>query len=52
MFASAILIGITTPAVASSEVGTDGTHCLFLEGYGYPWFRVGGLDALLRRTPG
>ena len=27
----------------------DGIHCLLLEPYGYRWFRVGGLDYLLRR---
>lgn len=27
-----------------------GRHGLVLEGYGYRWFRVGGLDYLLRRT--
>ena len=34
-----------------SAVRDDGTHCLYLEGYGYHWFRVGGLDALLKRRP-
>ena len=24
-------------------------HCILLEPYGYRWFRVGGLDYLLRR---
>jgi maltose alpha-D-glucosyltransferase/alpha-amylase len=27
-----------------------GQHCLLLEPYGYRWFRVGGLDYLLRRN--
>ncbi|PZA11396.1 trehalose synthase [Rhodopseudomonas palustris] len=27
-----------------------GRHKLLIEGYGYRWFRVGGLDYLLRRT--
>ncbi len=27
-----------------------GAHCVLLEPYGYRWFRVGGLDYLLRRT--
>ena len=27
-----------------------GKHCILLEPYGYRWFRVGGLDYLLRRT--
>ena len=44
-----ILIDLLTGA--RSEVGADGRHCLFVEGYGYHWFRVGGLDALLKRTP-
>jgi maltose alpha-D-glucosyltransferase/alpha-amylase len=25
-------------------------HCVLLEPYGYRWFRVGGLDYLLRRA--
>ena len=28
----------------------DGRHHLMLEGYGYRWFRVGGLDYLLKRS--
>jgi maltose alpha-D-glucosyltransferase/alpha-amylase len=28
----------------------DGVHSLVLEGYGYRWFRAGGLDYLLKRT--
>ncbi|MGU3538379.1 alpha-amylase family protein [Methylobacterium sp. A54F] len=34
-----------------SEAEADGRHCLYLEGYGYHWFRVGHLDALLKRRP-
>jgi maltose alpha-D-glucosyltransferase/alpha-amylase len=30
----------------------DGRHVLALEPYGYRWFRVGGLDYLLRRSDG
>jgi maltose alpha-D-glucosyltransferase/alpha-amylase len=30
--------------------GQDGRHRLVIEGYGYRWYRVGGLDYLLRRT--
>ena len=33
-----------------SDAGEDGKHRLVLEAYGYRWFRVGGLDYLLRRT--
>ena len=28
----------------------DGRHCVLLEPYGYRWFRVGGLDYLLKRS--
>jgi len=34
-----------------SEAEAKGRHRLCLEGYGYHWFRVGGLDAPLKRTP-
>jgi maltose alpha-D-glucosyltransferase / alpha-amylase len=33
-----------------SEAGARGRHSLMLEGYGYRWYRVGGLDYLLRRS--
>ena len=33
-----------------SEAGKDGRHTVLMEGYGYHWYRVGGLDALLRRS--
>jgi maltose alpha-D-glucosyltransferase / alpha-amylase len=33
-----------------STVAEDGKHHLVIEGYGYRWYRVGGLDYLLRRT--
>jgi maltose alpha-D-glucosyltransferase/alpha-amylase len=33
-----------------SEVGDDGKHCVCLEAYGYRWYRVGGLDYLLKRS--
>jgi maltose alpha-D-glucosyltransferase/alpha-amylase len=33
-----------------SKSGNDGKHHLVVEGYGYRWYRVGGLDYLLRRT--
>src|SRR6478672_5717397 len=26
-------------------------HCVLLEGYGYRWYRVGGLDYILNRSP-
>jgi maltose alpha-D-glucosyltransferase/alpha-amylase len=36
-------------ADGNSATGEDGKHCILLEPYGYRWYRVGGLDYLLRR---
>jgi maltose alpha-D-glucosyltransferase / alpha-amylase len=33
-----------------SSAGKDGKHYLVIEAYGYRWYRVGGLDYLLRRS--
>jgi maltose alpha-D-glucosyltransferase/alpha-amylase len=33
-----------------SHAGEDGKHHLLLEAYGYRWYRVGGLDYLLKRS--
>jgi len=33
-----------------SHAGEDGKHHLVIEAYGYRWYRVGGLDYLLRRS--
>ena len=33
-----------------SEAGRNGRHRLVIEPYGYRWYRVGGLDYLLRRS--
>ena len=33
-----------------SQADADGRHCVLLEPYGYRWYRVGGLDDLLRRS--
>jgi len=33
-----------------SRASDDGKHHLVIEGYGYRWYRMGGLDYLLRRT--
>jgi len=33
-----------------SRAGDDGKHRLVLEPYGYRWYRVGGLDYLLKRS--
>jgi maltose alpha-D-glucosyltransferase / alpha-amylase len=33
-----------------SRAGTRSKHRLLMEGYGYRWYRIGGLDYLLKRT--
>jgi maltose alpha-D-glucosyltransferase/alpha-amylase len=33
-----------------SRAGPDGRHCLLLDAYAYRWYRVGGLDYLLKRS--
>jgi maltose alpha-D-glucosyltransferase/alpha-amylase len=33
-----------------SQADKSGKHCVLLEGYGYRWFRIGGLDYLLNRS--
>jgi maltose alpha-D-glucosyltransferase / alpha-amylase len=33
-----------------STPDASGKHCMVLEPYGYRWFRIGGLDYLLKRT--
>jgi maltose alpha-D-glucosyltransferase / alpha-amylase len=33
-----------------SQADRSGRHCIVLEPYGYRWYRVGGLDYLLRRS--
>ena len=33
-----------------SEANNRGKHTLMLEAYGYRWYRVGGLDYLLKRS--
>jgi maltose alpha-D-glucosyltransferase / alpha-amylase len=33
-----------------SRASEHGRHCVCLEGYGYRWYRVGGLDYLLNRS--
>jgi maltose alpha-D-glucosyltransferase/alpha-amylase len=35
----------------NSTPDASGEHCLLLEPYGYRWFRVGGLDYILKRSP-
>ncbi|WP_181703043.1 alpha-amylase family protein [Chthonobacter albigriseus] len=35
---------------SNSDPQQDGRHCVILEPYGYRWYRVGGLDYLLRRS--
>ncbi|UYO53759.1 alpha-amylase family protein [Rhodopseudomonas palustris] len=45
--AGATLIDLLGP---NHSHASRGRHKLLIEGYGYRWFRVGGLDYLLRRT--
>jgi len=33
-----------------SRADAQGKHCLMIEAYGYRWYRVGGLDYLLKRS--
>jgi maltose alpha-D-glucosyltransferase / alpha-amylase len=37
-------------AADHSEADKSGHHCIEIEPYGYRWYRVGGLDYLLRRS--
>ena len=37
-------------ASAQTDFSARGRHCMLLEPYGYRWFRVGGLDYLLKRS--
>jgi maltose alpha-D-glucosyltransferase/alpha-amylase len=34
----------------NSDPNASGQHCLILEPYGYRWFRIGGLDYILKRS--
>jgi maltose alpha-D-glucosyltransferase/alpha-amylase len=34
----------------NSDPDASGQHCLILEPYGYRWFRIGGLDYILKRS--
>jgi maltose alpha-D-glucosyltransferase / alpha-amylase len=53
-------IGLSDPGVESrlfnllsedhSRGDKDDKHRLVIEGYGYRWYRIGGLDYLLRRS--
>ena len=43
-----VLINLLTEE--HSRAGEDGRHHLLLEAYGYRWYRVGGLDYLLKRS--
>jgi maltose alpha-D-glucosyltransferase/alpha-amylase len=43
-----LLVNLLTEA--HSQAGADGKHHLLMEAFGYRWFRVGGLDYLLKRT--
>ncbi len=43
-----ILVNLLTEEHSQPEKGNR--HCVLLEPYGYRWFRIGGLDYLLKRT--
>jgi maltose alpha-D-glucosyltransferase/alpha-amylase len=45
---AALLVNLLSEA--HSRAGEDGKHHLLLEAFGYRWFRVGGLDYLLKRS--
>jgi maltose alpha-D-glucosyltransferase / alpha-amylase len=44
--------GLLVNLLSGENSGADasGEHCLLLEPYGYRWFRVGGLDYILKRS--
>ena len=44
-----LLVNVLTEQ--NSEPDANGVHCVLMEPYGYRWYRIGGLDYLLRRTP-
>jgi len=46
--AARLLVNLLTEE--HSRAGEDGRHHLLLEAYGYRWYRVGGLDYLLKRS--
>ena len=43
-----ILVNLLTEEHSQPEKGNR--HCVLMEPYGYRWFRIGGLDYLLKRT--
>jgi maltose alpha-D-glucosyltransferase/alpha-amylase len=45
---SALLVNLLSQD--HSPANDKGRHCILLEPYGYRWFRVGGLDYILRRS--
>jgi maltose alpha-D-glucosyltransferase/alpha-amylase len=45
---SCVLVNLLSEEHSHPE--TDSRHCILLEPYGYRWFRVGGLDYLLKRS--
>jgi maltose alpha-D-glucosyltransferase/alpha-amylase len=44
----ALLVNLLTED--HSRADADGLHCLMLEAYAWRWYRVGGLDYLLKRS--
>jgi maltose alpha-D-glucosyltransferase/alpha-amylase len=45
---SALLVNLLSQDHSAPDA--KGRHCILLEPYGYRWFRVGGLDYILRRS--
>jgi maltose alpha-D-glucosyltransferase/alpha-amylase len=43
-----LLVNLLTDDHSRAE--SDGRHCLLLEAYAWRWYRVGGLDYLLKRS--
>jgi maltose alpha-D-glucosyltransferase/alpha-amylase len=46
---SGVLVNLLS--AENSKADASGKHCLLLEPFGYRWFRVGGLDYILKRSP-
>jgi maltose alpha-D-glucosyltransferase/alpha-amylase len=46
--AGKLLVNLLTDDHSRAE--SDGQHCLLLEAYAWRWYRVGGLDYLLKRS--
>jgi maltose alpha-D-glucosyltransferase/alpha-amylase len=43
-----LLVNLLSEDHSKADDGKE--HCVLMEGYGYRWFRIGGLDYLLKRS--